>query len=320
MINSSPRCPMCESMEAKCIENINVDELDKLYRLEAGYSVRNLFGSTQAVALCQCEKCNLKYFFPMVAGTQDFYENLQKFEWYYFDDKPEFIFATQYIKNGDDVLEIGAGKGSFAKKIQSTCYTGLEFSQQAIRFAQSNGVRLIAQSIENYSMENINKHDVVCNFQVLEHVSDVNAFLKSSVTCLKPGGLMIISVPSSDSFSRYVRNFWLDMPPHHLTRWNDLALANIAKQYGLELVTIHHEYLQDPHKQFYAATIFANAFFGLIGKPYRSVDLGIVSRLIGRLSALLGKLFTRGLVDADLLPRGLSLVAVYRKPIINNLL
>ena len=320
MSNEFTVCPLCASSEVNGQESIKVDDIDALYLRETGASVKSVFGDLRTIDLCHCAKCDLQYFSPMVSGTEEFYENLQKFDWYYFDDKPEFDFALQYIKSGDDVLEIGSGKGAFAKKIPLNRYTGLEFSQQAIRFAQQNGVRLLAQSIENYAKENISKHNVVCNFQVLEHVSDVNGFLSSSVSCLKPGGVMIISVPAADSFSRYVRNFYLDIPPHHLTRWTDLAITNLAKQYGLELVTIHHESLQDPHKEFYAATIFANALFGLIGKPYRSIDLGIVSRSIGRLSALLGKLFTKGLVDADLLPRGLSLVAVYRKPIINNLL
>jgi len=314
MKNDLPFCPLCASSEANCLENIKVNELDRLYRSETGYSAGALFGDLKTIALCRCGRCDLLYFFPMVPGTQEFYESLQKFVWYYFDDKPEFNFASRYIKNSDSVLEIGAGKGSFAKKIPSNLYTGLEFSDQAIMFAQKNGIRLVAQSIEDYSKENANKHDVVCNFQVLEHVSDVNSFLSSSLTCLKPGGLMIISVPAADSFSRYVRNFCLDLPPHHLTRWTDLALTNVARQYGLDLVTIHHENLQDPHKIFYAKTIFSNAFFGLFGKSYRSIDLSFSSGLIGKVSAIFGRIFSKGLVSDDLLPRGLSLVAIYRKP------
>jgi SAM-dependent methyltransferase len=314
MKNDSPVCPLCASAEAKCFENIKIDDLDKLYYREAGYSITHLFGNSKVMDLCRCVKCDLQYFYPMVSGSQEFYENLQRFDWYYFDDKPEFNFATRYINIGDDVLEIGAGKGSFAKKVPSNSYTGLEFSQQAIKFAQENGIRLLAQSVEDYSKENTNKHDVVCNFQVLEHVSDVNAFLSSSVKCLKPGGLMIISVPAADSFSRYVRNFCLDMPPHHLTRWTDLALNNVAMQYGLELVTIHHENLQDVHKTFYATTIFSNVFFGWFKKPFYNVDSSFSSRLLGKASAILGRLFSKGLVSEDTLPRGLSLVAVYRKP------
>ncbi len=314
MNNEFPVCPLCASLEVKSQESIKVNDIDALYRREAGFSVKSNFRDLQAVDLCSCAKCDLQYFSPMVSGTQEFYENLQKFDWYYFDDKPEFNFALQYIKNGDDVLEIGSGKGAFAKKIPSNKYTGLEYSQQAIRFAQKNGVRLLAQSIESYAKDNINKHDVVCSFQVLEHVGNINGFLSNSVSCLKPGGLMIISVPAADSFSRYVRNFCLDMPPHHLTRWTDLAITNAAKQYDLELVTIHHETLQDAHKTFYATTIYTNIFSSLFRKAYSTIDLSFSSRLIGKLSSIFGKFFSRGLVSEDLLPRGLSLVAVYRKP------
>lgn len=314
MNNDLPVCPLCASDNAKELEKIKIAELDALYCREAGYSVAPLFNGAEVLTLCRCEKCDLRYFYPIVGGDEEFYENLQKFDWYYFDDKPEFKFAAQYINDGDDVLEIGAGKGAFAKKISSNPYTGLEFSQQAIKFAETNGVRLLAQSIQDYSKENENRHDVVCNFQVLEHVSDVNAFLSSSVKCLKPGGTMIISVPAAESFSRYVRNFWSDMPPHHLTRWTDLALDSVAKQYGLDLVTIHHEDLQDPHKIFYATTVVSNVLFEFCGKPFRSIDLSFSAKLLARVSAAFGKFFSKGLIDQDLLPRGISLVAVYRKP------
>lgn len=313
MSNQFTVCPLCGSSEVKCQESIKVSDIDELYSRETKISVKSIFGELKTIHLCNCSKCDLQYFYPMVSGTQEFYENLQKFDWYYFDDKPEFDFASQYIKSGDDVLEIGSGKGAFAKKISSNPYTGLEFSQQAISFAKENGILLLAQSIESYAKENISKHDVVCNFQVLEHVSDVNGFLSSSVSCLKPGGLMIVSVPASNSFSRHVRNFCLDMPPHHLTRWSDIAITNLAKQYGLELVTIHHENLQDAHKKFYATTIVANILFRLFRKEYSTIDLSFSSRLIGKLSNVIGSFLSRGLISSDVLPRGLSLVAVYRK-------
>lgn len=314
MIDKLSACPMCGSRETKLLEDIKVDELDSICRLEYKFSVKHLFDGQEVLSFCSCGKCDLQFFSPMIAGSQGFYENLQKFDWYYFDDKPEFDFATQYVKDNDDVLEIGSGKGAFAKKILSKFYTGLEFSQQAIRFAQKNGVNLVSQSIEDYANDNANKHDVVCNFQVLEHVSDVDSFLRSSVSCLKLGGLMIISVPAADSFSRYVRNFCLDMPPHHLTRWTDLALMNIAKQYDLELEVIHHEKIQDVHKSFYAKTIFLNSFMSLIGRDYSNIDTSFVFKLLGKVSSLLGWIFSKGLVADFLLPRGLSVVAVYRKP------
>jgi len=313
MKNDTNNCPSCKSSSINLLESINIHDLDKLYKCGFNYSVRELFSEMSSIDFCQCKKCDLRYFTPMVAGTQEFYEYFQNFDWYYFDDKPEFLFAKEYIKDDDDVLEIGAGKGAFSKIISTMRYTGLEFSQNAIEVANKNGVNLISQSIEDYSKTNNNKHDVVCNFQVLEHVCDVNSFLKSSIRCLKPGGTMIISVPSVDSFSRYVRNFTLDMPPHHLTRWTDLALRNIANEYGMKMVELHHEVLQEPHKLFYASTIFENALFSMVGKAHKNVDLGVLTRVIKKLSSILGNIFSKGLASNDLLPRGISTVAVYQK-------
>lgn len=310
----SKNCPMCESNEITHQESLKVSELNRLYQVALGISTERLFGDLKTIVICRCRNCDLVFFSPSISGSQEFYENLQKIDWYYIEEKEEFNFAAQYIKDGDDVLEIGAGNGSFAKIIPSNSYTGIEFSHQAIKFARSKGIYLVSQSIADYSKINKDKHDVVCNFQVLEHVCDVHNFISSSVNCLKPGGLMIISVPAADSFSRYVRNFHLDMPPHHLTRWTDLALANIAKHFNLELIVIHHENLQEIHKLFYATTIFSNAFFNFIGGKYSSIDLSLTSRIFLKISSMLGRFFCNGLISEDLLPRGLSVAAVYRKP------
>ncbi len=313
-MTKTPVCPLCSNSDGTRVETIRTVDLDRLYEKEAGVSIQKMFHQVDSIDLMKCGQCDLQYFYPLIPGTQEFYEGLQKFDWYYFNDKPEFDLAVQYIKAEDKVLEIGAGKGAFAKKIPSNEYIGLEFSDQAIKFAKANGVRLLASSIQDYSTSNKAEHDIVCNFQVLEHVSDVKEFLSSSVDCLKPGGRMIISVPSIDSFSKYVSNFWTDMPPHHLTRWSDRALTSIAENFGLELLDIHHEKLQLVHKEFYAATVFSRSLSGIFGRPFLNLDLSLSARLINRLANLLGGLFSRGLVSDVLLPRGISVVAVFRKP------
>lgn len=177
---------------------------------------------------------------------------------------------------------------------------------------QKNEFRVFSQWGEDGIIQKLIRHIKIEKEIFVEF--DVNAFLGGSVACLKPGGLMIISVPSADSFSQYVQNFWLDMPPHHLTRWTDMALTNVASQYGLELRTIHHEKLQDAHREFYSATIFSTALSGFFKKQYRTVNLSFSARLMGKISAIFGKVFSKGLVSDDLLPRGISVVAVYQKP------
>ncbi|MGV2387332.1 MAG UNVERIFIED_CONTAM: hypothetical protein LVR29_00250 [Microcystis novacekii LVE1205-3] len=52
----------------------------------------------------------------MITGSENFYEKLQVFDWYYLEEKNEYDYASQFIKPSDSVLEIGCGKGSFCSK------------------------------------------------------------------------------------------------------------------------------------------------------------------------------------------------------------
>ena len=133
--------------------------------------------------LC-CTSCGLKFFSPSVTGDEHFYYNvLQNPDLYYMDDnKAEYNFASRFITLNDNVLDIGCGKGAFSKNIRFNTYTGLELSTNAKKLANDNGIQIFNQKIQEHSISNQEKYNVVCTFQVLEHVdtSEIYTFLKSA--------------------------------------------------------------------------------------------------------------------------------------------
>ena len=81
---------------------------------------------------------------------------------------------------------------------------------------------------ENGPADPDRRFDVVCAFQVLEHVADPLAFIAEAKARLNPGGLLFIGVPNRESYVGRLRDFPLDMPPHHVMRWSRRALAALA--------------------------------------------------------------------------------------------
>ena len=73
---------------------------------------------------------------PGIVGDEKFYNALQKFQWYYQEEKSEFKFAKEFIKPNDKVLDIGCGKGAFAKLITCKEYVGLDLSSKASEMAK----------------------------------------------------------------------------------------------------------------------------------------------------------------------------------------
>jgi 2-polyprenyl-3-methyl-5-hydroxy-6-metoxy-1,4-benzoquinol methylase len=306
-------CPLSHSSNVSLIEELKVESISRLYEKSLGLRVGSEFRDIEKISLYHCIDSDLYFFYPPVTGTEKFYESLQNFDWYYMDEKNEFKQAQRFIKETDSVLEIGCGEGAFAKLLPTIKYVGLEFNGKAREIALANRITVLQETVQEHSQLNHEKYDVVCSFQVLEHVYDINAFIDASVKCLKPGGLFILSVPSFDSFSKYVKNFILDMPPHHVTRWTDKALDNISKYFKIELLDIWHEPLQWEHREFYTTTIVQNLIFELLGMKFKNIDLSLSVKVIAKISTFLGSFLKRGLVDDVLLPRGISVVSIYRK-------
>lgn len=298
-------CPFCKNDQIKIIDSIDSNALIKLYCKMFKYDLSYLLNTD--LNFCECLICKLRFYYPLITGDESFYNSLQCFDWYYIDEKPEFLEASKYVKPTDRVLEIGCGKGAFSKYLSTKQYVGLDFSAKAKEMASKEGITIENETVQNYAINNKSSFDVVVSFQVLEHVSDPFSFIQAKVDTLKVGGKLIIAVPSEDSFLKYVVNGILNMPPHHVTRWTDDTLKFLAKQYNLDLISLYHEKLQDIHKHWFLNVFFYNAFL----KP-KLLDTSLRFKFFSKISTILGKIFVRGL-NKEVLPVGHTVVAVYKK-------
>ena len=303
-------CILCNSTDNHVTDKIDTAQLGSLYRDRAGTDAARFF-NTPFIELRTCNNCGLKFYCPQAIGDGKFYDELQQYSGYYLEEKAEFHKAATFIAPTDNVLEIGCGEGLFTKYIQYQSYTGLEFSDDAIRKARTRGLNVLSESIQLHASAHAGQYDVVCYFQVLEHVEHPGSFIRDSLKCLKPGGKLLLAVPSEDSFIKDAVNFYLNMPPHHASKWTDHTLKQIAKLYDLELVELYHEPLHAIHKQFYVKTKLNKKFSGMIGKKPYAVNAGLVNKTIYATAVLLSyplKAFVR---PGDI--TGQSVLAVYRK-------
>lgn len=304
-------CPLCKNDNLILLEKIVSSDIIKLYLKKFKFNVDYLFKSKQE-DFFECTFCCLRFFAPFSGGDEKFYEHFQKYDWYYMDDKNEYDFAAQYIRSTDKVLEIGSGKGAFATKIFAADYVGLEFSKAACDLAASQGVKVLNESIEKHAFDNREKYDVVCCFQVLEHVDGINSFLQASVDCLKIGGKLIVSVPSGESFFGNMVNAYLNLPPHHASRWSDYSLNKVAMIFNLNLEVCYHENLAPIHRLFYARSLIENFLREKIGMKFKIVDMSVAHKLIQIIAFMIAKFNVNTLVNKNN-PVGHSVVAVYKK-------
>lgn len=275
-------CPACGSAAVSTTATVRTSDLIHSYR-SMGIDAATYLATTPEIAMHQCRACDLGFFSPPCAGDGAFYEQLQRFDWYYQDEKPEYAFAGGHVAAGSRVLEVGCGKGAFrAWLAPDVAYTGLEFNDEAVRKAQAAGLDVRKQPVQEHAAAGA-RYDVVCSFQVLEHVTDPKGFVHACVQALVPGGKLIIAVPAQDSFLAVAPNAPLNMPPHHVSRWSDQALARLAQREGLATVELWHEPVAPFHREWQAQTL-AHHYFALRGLARTAlIERGLRYRLIGRL-------------------------------------
>ena len=253
MVRPSLVCPSCSAEKVERKEAI-ASQLIEEYYAENGGDVRYLFDDVSLLRRYGCEDCGLQFFQPVVLGDDRYYQAMQKGDWYYLEEKPEYDYVAKWIEAEERVLDVGSGRGAFSRKINSSFYQGLEFSQSAVELAAREGVNVITESVEEHAQKHQGAYDVVCAFQVLEHVAQPKTFLEGCIGCLKSGGKLAIAVPNSQSFLEWRRNYQ-NLPPHHQLLWSEKSLLKLAEVDNLEVVEIYKEKVSKIHRESFYSTL-----------------------------------------------------------------
>ena len=101
--------------------------------------------------------------------------------------------------SGINILDIGCGGGLLSEPMSrlGASVTGIDASEKNIQIAKLHSkknklkINYICTSPEKMNMKK--KFDVILNMEIVEHVEDIELFLKSSSNLLKKNGLMFIA-------------------------------------------------------------------------------------------------------------------------------
>jgi 2-polyprenyl-3-methyl-5-hydroxy-6-metoxy-1,4-benzoquinol methylase len=299
-------CPLCNAMSVDLIETISTHEIE--YQYKKNFAVSTNFYA-EKVHYFACNECNLGFFNPMSTGSELFYEQLQKFDWYYMSNKAEFDLAKKYLPSIGSILEVGAGKAAFSNAIGKNRYVGLEFNDEAIARARADEVILIKESIEVHAINNKKKYKAVVSFQVLEHVPMPSLFIQGCVDSLQDGGYLIIAVPNHDGLCGLAQNHLLDMPPHHVTHWSELTLKRIASLFDLELVGIECETVSNYHLVWARQMVWEKRLRNFFWIRPCLLDTSYAALFLSKVASFIAKVFPPS-VDKM---KGHAVVAVYRR-------
>jgi 2-polyprenyl-3-methyl-5-hydroxy-6-metoxy-1,4-benzoquinol methylase len=253
-----PVSPLCRSESVVIEKRYSTASIVERYGHYLGIDVASDLANCDTVLLCRGRQSNIRFFWPLfLAGNGAFYEKLMVKPYYYDPEKWEYEVAMQTLPPKQRVLEIGCGRGDFLAMLKREGHSGcgLEINQRAVLEGQKSGLDVRSAILEEFASTCTESFDAICAFQVLEHLPDPCSFIEAGLKCLRPGGLAIFAVPNGEGiFSRL--DVALDMPPHHMLRWNTAAFQYLTKQFPIVLEDVQFEPISRRHLGMLATACF----------------------------------------------------------------
>lgn len=242
-------CPLCAGTRQSALR-----------RFDASHS-----GIAGTFELRRCDDCELLFITPR--PEDEVLSRLYGEEFYFPSDSTWSAIAagvTELIQDArrhvvekrvpvGRLLDVGSGDGSFVHHMAGHGWdaTGLDFSPTAAELAARRGLRgtFLKGSLADHAFEP-GGMDAVTLWQVLEHIGEPLPFLARVRDVLRPGGLLVASVPNIEGLSAVLtgERWWgLDVP-RHLVHYTPRTLRRAVSEAGLHVVDVRHFSLQyDPY-------------------------------------------------------------------------
>src|SRR5436305_1088065 len=182
----SAACPLCASRERRQVLTVPYDVIwERLAALKGSPlspAVVARHTPQAETALYVCDRCGLQYFSPCVPGDGEFYAELGG-DGYYESDRWEFGLVADRLGPGDAVVDLGCGKGDFLRQIANRVAraVGVDHNLEAIDALRAAGIEGVSTRFADFAAGEAGRFDVVCGFQILEHVRRVGDLMEPAM-------------------------------------------------------------------------------------------------------------------------------------------
>lgn len=205
----------------------------------------------------KCLQCHLVQVSPMPSKADvnrlyqgDYWKN---FSFYssqlpahekYFHKK---ILDIKKLRNRGRLLDVGCAFGSLIKEAKKQGFDskGIDISRYAIDQCKKNDLNAETGAITD--LKERNYYDIVTAFEVVEHERDPLLTVKTAYQLLKPNGLLVVSVPDSNSWSsKIMGKYWFGYRhKEHLFHFTKDSLDRLFRSSGFKDIVIKRDIARD---------------------------------------------------------------------------
>jgi dTDP-4-dehydrorhamnose reductase len=204
------------------------------------------------------------------------------------------------------VLDFGCGSGLFVEELAQKGYNvhGLDISDEVIKLGQLRGVKNLGVADSHRINYPDNFFDVVVASEVLSHLEDEIWALEELYRVLKPGGVVISTVPAY---------MWLwgvqDEAAHHYRRYTVGSLLGQIKT-SAQFEVVHSTYL---NSLLFVPIAIVRVLSRLLHLKGRESDFDINNEWTNKLFATIFD-YERRMLKSITFPFGVSALTVIKKP------
>jgi len=198
----------------------------------------------------KCPKCRLVQVNPLpsIKEVNELYQGdyWKNFSYYssqipahekYFRRK---IVDIKKLRRKGRLLDIGCAFGILLKEANNQGFIseGIDISNYAVKQCQKNNLNAITSVITDVKKKNY--YDVITAFEVVEHERNPLLTIKTAYQLLKVNGLLVISVPDSNSLSsKIMGKYWFGYRnKEHLFHFTKDSLYMLLQRAGFSNILI----------------------------------------------------------------------------------
>ena len=203
----------------------------------------------------KCKNCDLIFVHPQPNDLDIFYDksyyksDVSNKDFFGYADyekdkepmKSNFVDILEYMKDkvpSQSVFDIGAATGYFLDIAKSKNWAtyGSEISNYSYNLSRVKGHKMVLGGLEKY--DDTLQFGMVTMWDVLEHLKELNLYLKGVNRILKDEGWVLINTINAKSLwaKLWGKNWNMIIPPEHLFYFSKKNLNKLLEDNGFQIV------------------------------------------------------------------------------------